>query len=489
MYKSKLISLFKTLENKQLREFDAYITAKSSNLPAQVLQLYSIVKATHPNYTSSSLDRKAVIQKLYPQIFTSKRSVNEEAFKKAEADWRRLMTHLTKLLEDFLVFQELITDELIYKTMLLRIYNKRNLRNIFDEEFNKFTKPETPQTVYGVQFYLARYLAQEEAYNAQAFGSAAGFKRNIPDVLYSLEHHFLIDELRYTCDLYNMKNVWNVAIEPPMFLDSILQVIEQNTSLQQHPVIGTYYALLLMQRNIDKEEYYNQFITLLEQYSPNLERGHVMDLYIYAVNFCATKINNGQTEYYQKSFNLYTQIYDENNTFKHKYITKDEFSRVAIFAIRVHKLSYAEKFIEVYTPLLPAENRKTTAASLKSELTFAQKNYETSLDLAREVNTRDPYMNMNTKVLMLKCYYELNESRQLEAGINAASAFLTVNDHIPDNNKEAYRLFLYYLRKITGIREGTYKREKKQMLQEIKQEMEQKNLTTWWLYEKVIQLL
>ncbi|HNI45008.1 MAG TPA: hypothetical protein PK230_09960, partial [Chitinophagales bacterium] len=89
---------------------------------------------------------------------------------------------------------------------------------------------------------------------------------------------------------------------------------------------------------------------------------------------------------------------------------------------------------------------------------------------------------------MLKCYYELNESRQLEAGINAASAFLTVNDHIPDNNKEAYRLFLYYLRKITGIREGTYKREKKQMLQEIKQEMEQKNLTTWWLYEKVIQL-
>lgn len=285
-----------------------------------------------------------------------------------------------------------------------------------------------------------------------------------------------------------MKNVWNVAIEPPMFLDSILQVIKQNQSLKQHPVIATYYALLLMQRNIDNEQYYNQFISCLEQYSPNLERGHVIDLYIYAVNFCATKINSGQTAYYQKSFDLYTQIYDENNSFKHKYITKEEFNRVVISAIRVHKLSYAEKFIDVYTPLLPSEDRKTTASLLKSELNFAQKDYEVSLDLAREVNTRDPYMNMNTKVLMLKCYYELNENRQLEAGINAASAFLAVNDHIPDNSKEPYRLFLYYLRKITGIREGTYKREKKQMLQEIKHEMEQKKLTTWWLYEKVIQL-
>lgn len=488
MYKSKLISLFKTLENKQLREFDAHINAKSSNIPSQVLQLFNIIKAAHPNYTSNTLDRKVVIQKLYPQIFTSKRSTNDETLKKAEADWRRLMTHLTKLLEDFLVFQELITDELIYKTMLLRIYNKRNLRNIFDEEFNKFTKPETPQTVYGIQFYLARYLAQEEAYNVQAFSSAVGFKRNIPDVLYSLEHHFIIDELRYTCDLYNMKNVWNVAIETPMFLETILHIIEHNPNLKQHPVIGTYYALLLMQRNIDNELYYNQFIACLEQYSPNLERGHVIDLYIYAVNFCTTKINSGKTEYYQKSFDLYSQIYDDNNTFKHKHITKEEFNRVVIFAIRVQKLAYAEKFIDIYTPLLPAEDRKTTAALLKSELTFAQKDYETSLDLAREVNTRDPYMNMNTKVLMLKCYYELNESRQLEAGINAASAFLAANDHIPDNGKEPYRLFLYYLRKVTGIKEGTYKREKKQILQEIKQEMEQKKLTTWWLYEKAIQL-
>ncbi|MBP6663875.1 MAG: hypothetical protein KA168_01145, partial [Chitinophagales bacterium] len=82
MYKSKLLDLFKTLTKYELGRLDVYIDAQKDLLKEEILWLYNNVRHNYTNSTSPKLDRQYVIDKLYP---------HSDA-KKAEADWRRLMT-------------------------------------------------------------------------------------------------------------------------------------------------------------------------------------------------------------------------------------------------------------------------------------------------------------------------------------------------------------------------------------------------------------
>ena len=152
MYKSKLLDLFKTLTKYELGRLDVYIDAQKDLLKEEILWLYNNVRHNYTNSTSPKLDRQYVIDKLYP---------HSDA-KKAEADWRRLMTSLTKVVENFLVLLEINNEDLLPKVFLLRTYTNRNLDSMFEEEFAKLTKPALQNTEYELHHLLYLFLIEEE---------------------------------------------------------------------------------------------------------------------------------------------------------------------------------------------------------------------------------------------------------------------------------------------------------------------------------------
>ena len=81
MYKSKPITILRTFSKRDLRKFDDFIASPFFNKDKEgkLLQLYAILKANHPIYTPTNVDRNKVFQVLFPTYTIEKEEQNENS--------------------------------------------------------------------------------------------------------------------------------------------------------------------------------------------------------------------------------------------------------------------------------------------------------------------------------------------------------------------------------------------------------------------------
>ena len=477
MYKSKLIDIFKTLSSHELSRLDIYIKSQESILKKEILWLYQIVKKNYLNSTSPKLHRQFVINHLYSDLPPQK----------AEADWRRLMTSLTKVIENFLVWQEINKEELLLKVFLLRVYTNKGLDNMFEEEFARLTQPIDPNAQYELHNFLYLFLIEEELYNKKSLAQEANSNKNIDVLLERLDMHYIVTKLRFMCDLYSGRNFLPGSTEKPWLLDEILAFIKAHPHLQEHPFVAVYHRILLMQIEPSKQQY-NNFLDYLQTHEHNFTPTLVHDLYFYALNYCGQQINSGNTDYHRDMFNVYEKFYNKNNTFKIKVIIKEEFKNIITICIRLDEIDFAENFIAQYSKYLTPQDKKIALNAALADLYIYKKEYDKSLNYLHKIKSTDTYTELNARVSILKCYYEQKEMRMVENSLISASAFLR-NQKIPDNSKWSYMVFFKYLRKLAKIREEYFDIKAKKDIEKLKLEMEQENLTIFvWIYQKVVEL-
>lgn len=480
MYKSKLIELFRSLNRYELRRLDVFVQAHRDVLQENVWWLYCLVRDHFADPNSPKLDRQYVIGQLFADRADAKR---------AEDDWRRLMSHLTRLIENFLIQTEFASEELMPKVFLLRAYANRGLNTMFDEEFAKLTRPAHHHTQYEVHHLLYTFLIEEEKYNREALTQNSALYRNVDTLLFRLDMHYLVTRLRIVCDLYNRHNFLQTKLEKPWLLDEMLAFISNNATLSAHPLVAIYHRALLMQMQPDSREHYQAFIDYLQNHEHNFTPTLLYDLYFYAKNYCFKQINKGDSSYYEMVFLIYQKFFDENNSFKVKHIIKEEFKNVITICMRLNEIAYVERFIELYSRYLHADDRNLALDMAQAELSFYKQDYSKALDHLYHLRTSDPYATLNAKTLMLKCYYELHEAQLLDAGINAAISYLSSQKKIPDEGKWNYRIFFRYLRKLNNVREAFFKEKARKDIVALKNQMESENLTVFvWIYKKVCEL-
>ena len=66
MYKSKLISMMRTLSSRELGRFESYIQSPFFNKNEVVLALYEYVSKYHPDYSHKNLNKDNVVKVLFP---------------------------------------------------------------------------------------------------------------------------------------------------------------------------------------------------------------------------------------------------------------------------------------------------------------------------------------------------------------------------------------------------------------------------------------
>src|ERR1017187_1018915 len=119
MYQSKLISILRTLTNKELKRFESYIISPFFNNNVKVTELFHIVRKYHPEYPEEKVEMAAIFPKLFP------------GQKLEEQKLRYVMSDLTSLLEDCLSYLEFDKNDIFKKHLLLNSYDNRNLDKYF----------------------------------------------------------------------------------------------------------------------------------------------------------------------------------------------------------------------------------------------------------------------------------------------------------------------------------------------------------------------
>lgn len=395
------------------------------------------------------------------------------------------MSDLTKLMEGFLVHEDQTKNNHKFYQSLLNVYTNRKLEKYFQTTFSSYQNQLSRNPIKNIEYYLNTYLLQESEFIFNATMSNRTTGREIKEILHTLDIFYVSNKLKYSSELYNAQNILSLDFDKPLFLDDILQKFE-SINIKEEPVIAIYHQILLTLLEREKEEHYDQLILLLEQYARHFEHSELQDMYVFARNYCYHRYKiGGDRQYLQKYFELNKILLDNNILFYDGQISQWDFKNIVSVGLTFGENDFVEKFIEDHKKHLKPSVRENAYTYNLAYLRFHQKDYDSAIQLLHQVEFTNPYYHLDTKVLLTRCYYELEEVIPLFNLIDTIRAYIRRNKQISKTNRDNYLNYFKFVKKLVRIKMGS-----KKSIEDLKQEIDQTpNFDKpSWLYEKIEEL-
>lgn len=476
MYKSKPVIILSTFSKRELKLFEEYILSPFFNKKAEVITLFNLLKKQYPHFKEQQLEKQKIFKKVFPKL----------AFK--EQKLRYLMSDLTKLLESFLAYQEYNQQTNHYNPYLLDAYMNRELDKYFHNTSSIFQNNINKNQRQNIDFHLDNFQIIKQKFDLHA-ARANHLPRNIRNdllksMLDSIDTFYIANKLKYSCEIYNNHNVLASDIEDTLLLDEIIQYLKTHEEISS-PSVAIYYKILMTLLESKVEEHYNELINLLKKYEPHFTKNELYDMYIFARNYCIKKLNNGDAIYVRKSFDLHKILMANKVILRENYISEWDYKNIVQMSLGLGEDDFAEQFINDYKNNIRPEFRENAYNYNMATIHYIRKNYSKAQNLLHQVTFTDPYYHLGTKILLLKCYYELEEVIPLFNLIDTVKAFLRRNKQLSKSNKVIYLNLFKLVKKMIRIKMGS-KKSLGALKAEIAQISQFKEAS--WLYAKVQEL-
>jgi hypothetical protein len=209
--------------------------------------------------------------------------------------------------------------------------------------------------------------------------------------------------------------------------------------------------------------------------------GEVFDMFQYLMNYCIRKINLGNTGYVNTLFEIYQLVLERKIIYKDRYLSQWDFKNIVVIGLRAAKNEWVMNFIEKYKNDLP-ENEKENAYTYNlAYYHFGSGNYREAISMLQKVAFTDLYYQLDTRAILLKCYYELDDEEALLYHLAAFRIFLSRNKLVSDYQRTLYRNLIRYTTKLTRFINN--KKQLKNLLKDIEQEKQVADIG--WLKAKV----
>ena len=161
-------------------------------------------------------------------------------------------------------------------------------------------------------------------------------------------------------------------------------------------------------------------------------------MYVYAKNYCIRKINHGDVEYIRELFDLYKVMLKDRIIFKENYLSQFDYKNIVYLGLRISEFDWVKNFISKYNEHLDPAIRQNAYTFNMAYYHFFQNNYDEVLTLLRSVEFTDFYYHLDSKSLLLKTYFELEETEALFSLIEAFKVYIKRNNLIPAYQKTGY---------------------------------------------------
>ncbi|MDA7502166.1 hypothetical protein N8482_02725 [Chitinophagales bacterium] len=470
MYSSKLIQILKTLSTKEMQKVALLVSSPFFQSDPRVSKLFNLIQGHHPNFDHPDIEREHATK----VVLGSKGS-----FPKL----RYAMSDLTQLLEQYLLWEHLQSNNYLQNEAKLSVYNERALAKLFQNELERQEKwsGDRPKDINWYKYQIAL----GEIHIGQSTGQknhreAKGLEKHDQN----LDAFYLATKLKSACEIYNQRNVLANDYEPRM-LSTILDGLLDEEMLAI-PLIKAYHLVLLTLRQIDKQEHYRALIDLLDKKEAHFSAKQLEEFYIYARNYCTKKVNQGDESFLGELLNLYKRLLEREIIIKKGFLWQWDYLNIAQLSLLAGDLAYCYHFIQTYSNKLQEHHRENAYTYTLASYHFYSNNYDKTLELLATSDFTDSYYYMITKCLLAKTYYELDEVISLFSLSDAFSNYIRRNKKISTYQKEHYAFFVKYLKKMTRMKMGSkMKPEKvKKELNEVKAVVDRR-----WLNKKLEELI
>ncbi len=438
MHKGKLISVCRLLTHSEMRQLCLFVQSPFHNRDPLVRKLVEYLFSLSPKYTDHALNRKIIFSQLFPGDPYDEKRLSY------------IVSATLKLMEDFLFIREKKKDAFDKTLALLRFYSRNKLDKHFhsvEQKARKLSeKMDWPDAGYFYNLYRLNEVLNERFEQTRK----RVYDESLQSLMDHLDRFYVLNKLKYSCEMINRKAAVSGEYEMRL-LDEILSLAQRDPALD-YPSLTAYYHVLQMLKDPDKVDAFKSLRQLLQQYAARFPVQEARDLYTYALNYCIIQINKGETGYLETVFALYREMLEKKIIFIDGEISPWSFKNIVSVALRLEQLEWAESFVSRYIRYLAPTFRPNAYAYNMASIMYRRQQYKKALLLLQQVRFTDIYYSLDTRSLLLKIYYELNEREALLNHLETFRVYLIRNKLISDNMRRVYQNQVRWLRRLLRTR-------------------------------------
>ncbi len=306
--------------------------------------------------------------------------------------------------------------------------------------------------------------------------------------------YYLATQLATACEMKNREAVLNIQFDLPL-ATHFLPLVSQHPQLYlQNMEVKLWYNLLMCLQHEDDPLYFNQLLeelTLLQDKAPAETAKAV---YVHVQNYCIRKINAGLPDFLPQIMLIYrTQLQREWLFDALGFLSEWHYKNIVTVGLRLNEHQFIRNFIETYRAKLPPSVAYNAYNFNLATWYYFTKQHRQAMNLLLQVTFTDPVYQLDARALLLKIYFESEETDAFFALCDSFKIFLTRHKTLSKRQQEGYSNLLRFARRAFTVRNKkdyikkmTWQTELEQLRQQIVKTTPIANLS--WLNQQVNEL-
>jgi hypothetical protein len=252
--------------------------------------------------------------------------------------------------------------------------------------------------------------------------------------------------------MINRRNILSVKYNLSFF-DDLVQYL-RNGTFDDVPAIHIYRLIHITLTEPENLNNYQELLVALNKSGNKFSQKEERGMYVFAQNFCIKRINRGETGALQDIFDLYKTMVSKNLIYEGNYISQPDFKNIVTTGLRLGHDEWVGQFIEDFRYKLNPEFSENAFTYSMAWVHFTRKEFDKALKMLLRVEFNDVYYHLDSKSLLMKVYYEMEEYDGFFSLVDAFKIYLRRNKYISEVQRETYHNFILLVNKLMKIRLG-----------------------------------
>lgn len=449
MQKSVLVEIVTSLQKKEIREVSKWLKSPAHNQRKDVVDLFDYMIKYTADF-SEAYQKERAWKAIYPN----------QAYD--DAYMRQIMYFLLKAIEEYLVFTDFMNDKVKFQLSLARSYRKKKLEKAYKQAHRLGRDTLEAQPLRNDWYLLNRFfLAQEEYEYLMSITQNAPV--NLQEAADALEKWFLEERLRISKDMLAHHRIYQKIRYDHGLIDQALSYVEEKQLISE-PSIAVYYFTYRALTDPAEESYFDKLEHLIQHESNRFLPSEIRTLYLAALNYCVSKINQGRQDFARRAFLLYRQGLEEQILLENNIVSRYTFGNAVGAALRNREYEWAEKFITDFQHHLDEKERTSIVNFNLSRVYFEKNDYDKAQDLLMKFEYDDMLFNIIAKTMLLKIYYEKDEFDAFESLLESMRTYLQRKEALDPARKTAFKNMISLMKKLLSM--NIYSRTQREKFRE-----------------------
>lgn len=436
MENSQLVLILRTLSKKEQRELRKWLLSPAHNQREDVVRLYDYLCSGNHLTEEKFLRKEWLFRRLFP---------GEEY---DDARLRQTVHFLQRATEEFLAWQRFCCDEVQRHLHLASEYQQRKLEPVFHKTIKRLDKLQADCRSRDETFYRSEFRIQQQIYNYLTAG-ARTTQLNLQEIASALDLSYAIEKLKLCCHMLFHQRLYKTSYDIAL-LEEVVRHIEQR-QLMQEPVIAVYYYIFkALSDEGEGDEYFVQLRATIRNHREALPRAELREVYLMALNLIIRRMNRGEERFVKEGFEWYREGLDSRLLIEQQQISQMTFLNIVLNALKLKRFSYAEQFIREYESYLGAVHRESFTNFSRAKLRFDQGRLSEAMTYLLRTEHSNILINLSAKAMLLKIYYELEETDALESLLESFRTYLNRKEVI-GYHRQIYSNLVRFTRRLVRI--------------------------------------